>query len=50
MAVFFRRLAQNAPPPQAAQLQAAAAGYEALRYRENGNASQLIDLIKRIRL
>ena len=50
VAVFFRRLAQNAPPPQAAQLQAAAADYEALRYRENGNASQLIDLIKRIRL
>ena len=50
VAVFFRRLAQNVPPPQAAQLQAAAAGYEALRYRENGNASQLIDLIKRIRL
>ena len=50
VAVFFRRLAATAGDKQAAQLQQAATLYESLRYRENDNASQLLSLLKRIRL
>ncbi len=50
VAVFFRRLAATAGDKQAAQLQQAATLYESLRYREDDNASQLLSLLKRIRL
>ena len=50
VAVFFRRLAATAGAKQAAQLQQAATLYESLRYREDDNASQLLSLLKRIRL
>lgn len=50
VAVFFRRLAARAGDKQAAQLQQAATLYESLRYREDDNASQLLSLLKRIRL
>jgi len=50
VAVFFRRLAATANAKQAAQLQQAATLYESLRYREDDNASQLLSLLKRIRL
>ena len=50
VAVFFRRLAATAGVKQAAQLQQAATLYESLRYREDDNASQLLSLLKRIRL
>ena len=50
VAVFFRRLAARAGDKQAAQLQQAATLYESLRYREDDNASQLLRLLKRIRL
>lgn len=50
VAVFFRRLAATTGAKQAAQLQQAATLYESLRYREDDNASQLLSLLKRIRL
>ena len=50
VAVFFRRLAATAGDKQAAQLQQAATLYESLRYREDDNASQVLSLLKRIRL
>ena len=50
VAVFFRRIAKEVEGKQADQLNEAAAYYEALRYREDDNASQLLSLLKRIRL
>lgn len=50
VAVFFRRIAKEVEGKQAAQLQQAATLYESLRYREDDNASQLLSLLKRIRL
>lgn len=50
VAVFFRRIAKDVSDKQAEKLQQAAACYEAVRYREDDNASQLLSLLKRIRL
>ena len=50
VAVFFRRIAKDVSDQQAEKLQQAAACYEAVRYREDDNASQLLSLLKRIRL
>jgi len=50
VAVFFRRIAKEVEEKQADRLNEAAARYEALRYREDDNASQLLSLLKRIRL
>ena len=50
VAVFFRRIAKDVGGKQAEKLQQAAACYEAVRYREDDNASQLLSLLKRIRL
>ena len=50
VAVFFRRIAKDVGGKQAEKLQLAADHYEAVRYREDDNASQLLSLLKRIRL
>ena len=50
VAVFFRRIAKEVKEKQSDRLNEAAARYEALRYREDDNASQLLSLLKRIRL
>ena len=50
VAVFFRRIAKEVEGKQSERLLEAATRYEALRYRKDDNASQLLSLLKRIRL
>lgn len=45
---YFRRIAGEMPPQKGQYLLQAAGHYEALRYRETENASQLLSLLKRI--